>query len=235
MKKILLIPFFIFFIITSNSQVCGTPIPNNSLKKQVTPSTNKTSGASSPICVNVYFHIVRETNGSNAFVPNDVDDILNNLNEVFNPHGIFLNNSGTGFINNSGFVNIDDDNEANNLATINVIPDAINYYIVETLWNTPTGTVTGTALSIPSKALVIRNSRTLLETSPHELGHCLNLYHTFETAFGVEALNGSNCSSAGDLICDTPADSNQGPVGGFNPDLTNIMSYYPSRDHFTDD
>ena len=43
-------------------------------------------------------------------------------------------------------------------------------------------------------------------TFSHEMGHYFNLFHTFETAAGVECVNGDNCGIAGDLICDTPAD-----------------------------
>lgn len=41
----------------------------------------------------------------------------------------------------------------------------------------------------------------------HELGHTFGLYHIFETEFGVERADGSNCAESGDLICDTPAAS----------------------------
>ncbi|MEL6698858.1 MAG: zinc-dependent metalloprotease [Bacteroidota bacterium] len=79
----------------------------------------------------------------------------------------------------------------------------------------------------------------------HELGHFFGLYHTFESQFGEELVDGSNCSVAGDLLCDTEADhglqhrdvdsltcswlypnsvfdSNNEP---FRPSTTNFMSY----------
>ena len=89
---------------------------------------------------------------------------------------------------------------------------------------------------------------------PHELGHNFNLYHTFgnnNTGNSAELVTrgaGANCTSAGDLLCDTPADpyifpganiqsSSMGcPVyggtatdangDGYNPQTGNIMSYY---------
>ncbi len=39
----------------------------------------------------------------------------------------------------------------------------------------------------------------------HVFGHILGLYDTFE-GFTVELVDGSNCATAGDRLCDTPAD-----------------------------
>lgn len=40
---------------------------------------------------------------------------------------------------------------------------------------------------------------------PHLMGHYFGLYHTSNNP-GTELVNGSNCETAGDEICDTPAD-----------------------------
>ena len=85
-------------------------------------------------------------------------------------------------------------------------------------------------------------SKQSLGAVTHEMGHFFGLYHTFETQFGQELANGSNCITAGDLICDTPADpgaSNTAPpdcqllpytqdINGdwYVPHIGNIMSYY---------
>ncbi|MDR3287337.1 MAG: zinc-dependent metalloprotease [Prevotellaceae bacterium] len=77
----------------------------------------------------------------------------------------------------------------------------------------------------------------------HEFGHCLGLYHThsgsgcFDDANCSESINGSNCLTCGDLVCDTPADPclagnvnsscNYIGGGGYNPNTNNIMSYAP--------
>jgi hypothetical protein len=82
-------------------------------------------------------------------------------------------------------------------------------------------------------------------TVSHELGHYFSLEHTFETSHGLELVNGSNCATAGDSICDTPADpyvtgssyvnsnctftfTGKDTNGDYyDPDVSNIMSYYP--------
>ncbi len=78
----------------------------------------------------------------------------------------------------------------------------------------------------------------------HEMGHFFGLPHTF--AGSGELVNGSNCETAGDQICDTPADPYyddpdivwvdencifqplfQDANGEYyRPDVGNIMSYY---------
>ncbi len=40
----------------------------------------------------------------------------------------------------------------------------------------------------------------------HEMGHYFGLLHTHEAFYGLERADGSNCLTAGDRICDTPAD-----------------------------
>ena len=40
----------------------------------------------------------------------------------------------------------------------------------------------------------------------HQMGHFFGLYDTFETKFGAELADGTNCSTTGDLMCDTEAD-----------------------------
>jgi PKD repeat protein len=91
-------------------------------------------------------------------------------------------------------------------------------------------------------------------TLTHEVGHYLGLYHTHETAFGEEAVNGSDCLYEGDLLCDTPADPRLGTnidgggcvyIGNetdengnsYTPHVSNIMSYSRKecRFEFTED
>jgi hypothetical protein len=96
---------------------------------------------------------------------------------------------------------------------------------------------------------VVPDSLTVEIDIAHELGHFFGLYHPHDIFFGKEFVNESNCSTAGDLLCDTPAEPEQSllnlvdadchytgnilnsfvdPNGdGYVPSTTNIMSYTP--------
>ena len=71
----------------------------------------------------------------------------------------------------------------------------------------------------------------------HEFGHYFGLEHTFTTKYGIELPDGSNCETAGDRICDTPADPNASDIfvsyaecelfyGDYKPMINNMMAYY---------
>lgn len=234
MKKILL-TIALMSLTFSNviaQKICGTPDPENYENFQ-NLVIDENIDYDQPICINVFFHIIRNTNGTGGFDENQLASIIDNLNQFFNTFGIYFSKLGFDYIDNSDYLQVSE-NESGTLAQINNNPNAINYYIVNSLW----ANIAGTALSIPSNRLIIRGDYALTTTSPHEVGHCLNLFHTFQgTASGTsgcpEAIDGSNCSSCGDQVCDTPADANIGMNGGYSPDMTNIMSYYTNRNHFT--
>ncbi len=97
-----------------------------------------------------------------------------------------------------------------------------------------------------SSGIFIKKNCINVRVIAHEMGHFFNLLHTF-TGSGAELVDGSNCTTAGDLVCDTPADPfvdgtpqsqwvDQNCVfiyaltdatgNYYNPDLGNIMSYY---------
>ena len=74
----------------------------------------------------------------------------------------------------------------------------------------------GTAVGIPGASFVLggNNFGTNNITThfmSHEMGHCLGLFHTFhglcEGGSMNELVDGSNCLTAGDFVCDTPADN----------------------------
>lgn len=84
-------------------------------------------------------------------------------------------------------------------------------------------------------------SKTLITT--HEVGHCLGLLHTFHNE--CVAIANEPCNTVGDLVCDTPPESQSqysaySGCTGINPpfDFENIMSYYNfgrCAKHFTEE
>lgn len=126
----------------------------------------------------------------------------------------------------------------------------INMYLVDSFENpyARCGLATLNGINDPvSSYVLVRKSCLDARTIAHELGHFFNLKHTFE-GNGAELVDGSNCTTEGDGICDTPADpyvpgepfeaylgaqcrfiSGKRDAKGdyYNPDVGNIMSYYP--------
>jgi hypothetical protein len=235
MNKKLNLLFYLFSLIISTpfySQTsCGTS-QNSSVQNFNTEDNRYANGIS--ICINVQFHIVRLNDGTGGVTESYVDQINNLLNSHFNPHGIYINKVGIDYINNSTFYNMNDGN-FNSLISTNNNANAINFYLTNSC-----SSWAGKAESILSKNFVLVNSYGLTGVAAHEFGHCLNLWHTFQgtlsgTSGCAENINGSNCNTCGDYVCDTPADARIGVSGGYNPDMTNDMSYYDpnSLDHFT--
>jgi len=249
-NKILFSTIILVFLfnISSYGQIeCGTPSNSPNIDYG---SIISERGVFQPnpgsYCINVLFHIVRQTNGSGGFDANEIDNLVDLLNDSFNPHNIFIVSSGVNFINNSDYYNTvvsySGQNQGFNTSLFgNSANNSVNFYLVNSIRETnyPTDIYyEGIAQKIESKNLIVKNEKVLTSTSTHELGHCLNLFHTFKgTAIGTtgcaEAIDGSNCQECGDYICDTPADNNTGNNGGYSPDLTNVMSYYSTREYFS--
>ena len=114
-RKLLLIGILIWNLNSVFGQVCGTPHPTNPTVYSQEKINPQARGSSSALCIDVFFHIVRNTNGTNAFNTPNLNAIVNDLNEFYSPNNIIINNVGSGFINNTNFVNIDNDTEATNL------------------------------------------------------------------------------------------------------------------------
>lgn len=94
--------------------------------------------------------------------------------------------------------------------------------------------------------IVFLGGRGSVEVIAHEVGHVLGLMHTHDAVYGAELADGSNCTTAGDLICDTPAEPDLSQSGlvdpwtctyigtvtdangdPYSPMPTNVMSYAP--------
>jgi hypothetical protein len=206
--------------------------------------------------VRVKMHIVRMSNHTGGVTRAAIWGSLIRANSELDGAHIFL-------VPQDDIDYIDDDNYYLNIATqaqldalrtVRPQPNMLNIYFTQNL-ATETGGLCGqSSFTVSaSQGIVMANSCITGDSVlSHEIGHYWDLYHTHETAFGAECVNESNCSTAGDLLCDTPADPNvYGLVtsscqyvgsaldscshAAYSPNTHNTMSYtyFPCMNGFT--
>lgn len=183
--------------------------------------------------VRCVIHVLREDNGLGGLGASDVDSMLNVAQYHLSALGVVLVVLGRSDLANSHYY-ADPDSLAPQIFAEDPSQDAIDIYL-----GPPTGAATGLTQGIPSSALLLTGSLGSYSALTHLLGHCLGLYDTSESAFGLEEADGSNSANTGDLVADTSADPGlEGWVEsncelsaafadsfpGYSPDTTNIMS-----------
>ena len=211
-------------------------------------------------------HIVRYDDGSEGIPQYQIDQAIDDLNgHVQDTNLRFFQLGETLFIDDTEqaevMVNSEtmDYDEFYELLHIGNVSRTLNVYFVPFL------AFAGGISTFPDdplgQGIVIDNDYTGIgiyrAVFTHEVGHYFFLWHTHEfDSFGPECVDGSNCDTAGDLICDTQADPglNYGNVWAkiclyfgedtdscngdlYDPPTTNIMSYTPAEcmDVFTDE
>ncbi len=229
------------------------------------------SGAALPAITYVPIrpHIIRKADGTGGYTMASLNNVMALTNKYYlqNGNGIQFYFSGTtpDYIDNDALFtqyrqNIDD-------ATVapHDVANALNQYYINQFDNTSLGGYARFPVdNVASTRTIILNENYDDDMGnrlvPHELGHTFNLLHTHEPAYGYERVTrgvGANCTTAGDLVCDTPADpygrytgATFGCVTGcpatytclftddqnnlYAPSPTNIMSYYyPCTHDFT--
>ncbi len=202
-------------------------------------------------------HMVRDSFGEPNITQAEIDDEIDKLNADFAPICVDFEICDYRFLDNFQYDNIEDNAELNEMFTYYNEEFRINMYFISSSDSPFCGiaTLAGiTSMNNPGIAIlkgdcIGDDSRTV----SHEMGHYFGLLHTFEGSDGPtpELVDGSNCETAGDLVCDTPADPyvagdpadqyvdedmdcrfirqiRDGNSDWFVPDVGNIMSYYQS-------
>jgi hypothetical protein len=163
-----------------------------------------------PYHIPLTIHIVRRSDGTDGFTSGQLDTAMHDLNTAFESMDMrFFRYGQIDYINSDYFFDIpDDQNRRDELRQHNPVSNTINVYFTNLAGLCGQSSFTSSTF----QGVLIDNScagvATNPSTFPHEIGHYFDLYHTHETAFGVECPDGSNCTGAGDLLCDTPADPN---------------------------
>ncbi|MAD97375.1 MAG: hypothetical protein CMB99_08625 [Flavobacteriaceae bacterium] len=194
-------------------------------------------------------HIVRNfVGGTNTpFTETDLNDAITLMNSYFQNSGLeFFLCDGINYIDSNTFFNFDSSQESQ-LTSANQVSGLVNIYFVNSITTSGGGSAAGYAYlpGGPATILMTHSATKNGSTLTHEMGHFFGLAHTHGPVNGTlttELVNGSNCDTDGDLVCDTPADpqlggnnvdSNCNYTGNavdanfdpFDPDETNIMSY----------
>lgn len=190
--------------------------------------------------------------GKSNFSPSELNNVLINVNTIFNPIKASFKVCEITYVENFQYDTLNE--YFNGESNIKYhLPNRINMFFAADLIRTISkrkdvcgyaslGGIDGGDGTITIKKGDCINPLVIA----HELGHFFSLPHTFNGA-GDELADGSNCSIAGDGICDTPADPYNDPDkisdyvndncvfisekkdakgNYYDPDVSNIMGYY---------
>lgn len=175
-----------------------------SLQAQRNSSTAVTS-------VPVKAHVLRTDAGTGGLTEAQINSAFAIMNSYYaNANLEFFLCEGINFINNSTFYNFTISEEADLRAAYNV-DNVINIYFANEVTNSNNNGLCGYAYFPGGPEVIMMNNSCAMNgsTLSHEMGHFLGLSHTHgnsNTNLTNELVDGSNCDSAGDFICDTPAD-----------------------------
>lgn len=253
MKKIFTLFCSIFVLaLFANAQVfpCGTKsVPESSThRQQALLYNNLRASAVIPIKV----HVIRTNAGSTTVSYGNVQSQIALLNQQLSGSGLSFAECGpVEYINNTALYTFEKNVDESNLLGYQT-SNVVNVYYASTVYGSQ-GTLVGGYSFFPwypshgnHYIMIGSGSHNDNSTLVHEMGHFFGLYHTHETQQGIEYVNQSNCSWAGDQLCDTPADPNcytctnsncnytpngsscpfTDPLGAtYSPPTNNIMSY----------
>jgi hypothetical protein len=197
----------------------------------------------------VVAHIVLDSLGNPNIGAQGIYSNFNALNDYFEPICVSFEVCEIKYITNSTYNVHSEIAHWQDLQTLYHQKNRINVFYIEEFID-PVGVDGYAGLAgitrLDSSGMVLKKTSGV-RTLAHEMGHYFGLKHTFEGS-GAELVNGNNCNTIGDGICDTPADpfifgsnvtnyvnsscqfiSTVKDANGeyYNPIVGNVMSYYP--------
>ena len=212
------------------------------------------------ITVKIKWHVIANTDGDRAISAVRLATYLDQLNDAYAPMQVAFCADPVEhvIVNNQLFNNVTD---SYSLRRIEPTLDAIDIYWCPRM-NGGSGCGISSFTTSGTQGIVMASScagyTNVIGVLIHEVGHYFDLYHTHETAFGLDCPSSSGCSHDGDLVCDTPPSPNlnmsQCVINGscqfrstcsdsptncgevpWDPDTRNFMSYttVPCLERFT--
>lgn len=202
-------------------------------------------------------HVIRSSDGTGGICESDLYNAFSNLNTVYaDAFMSFFLCEGINYINEDELCHLNKGDETNLIERYNV-PGLINIYFTDNILGESDDTLCGYTDNSGRNDVIVLKSSCVTNSSSlaHEMGHFFSLIHTHgpdNTKLTTEFVDGSNCDTDGDGICDTPADpkltsknvnnfceytGTEKDAHGdlFAPDAQNIMSYSLKgcRSHFS--
>jgi hypothetical protein len=194
-------------------------------------------------------HIVVDSSGTAAVDSVTLKNEIGLMNKYFSPIGVKFEICKINRVPDYTLYDLTDKKEYQELWTQYRVDNRINMYFCNSY---PDGEMFGEAepngISKPDSAnILVLSAHASAARMAHLMGHFFGLVHTFETK--GELVDGSNCLTSGDNLCDTPADpfelgetpedylstqefcrftdrSKDSAGQYFVPDVGNIMSMY---------
>ncbi len=202
-------------------------------------------------------HIIRNSNGTGGLSIPELNDAISNLNEIYQDALMeFFLCDGINYIDDDRLCHFNKKDE-NTLTEKHNVAGLINIYFTDYIKNTSDENICGYSNNVARQDVIVMKNDCATNGSSlaHEMGHFFSLMHTHgpkNETLTTELVDGSNCDTDGDGICDTPADpkltdknvnnfckytGTETDAHGdtFNPDTQNMMSYSKKgcRTHFT--
>lgn len=246
------IVFFLAFLsfLSAQAQVqgdCGTELDSATLARlssTIAVRSTFVGQSRTVIEVPIQHFVFRTSSGNGGLTSGEIQDAMDALNANYLPIGIqFYECSAVRFVNSNTYYNYSQSQQSNLLATY-YVNDVLNVYHFNSVTSSGGSGLCGYSDFPPGPDIVMMDGSCTVNgsTLSHEVGHYFSLLHTHSTSAGDEYVDGSNCTTAGDLLCDTPADPTLGnsivntscvytgtgldPQGDpYQPDTRNLMSY----------
>jgi len=172
---------------------------------------SQTDSVNSLPCANRRFailaHVFLNQNLDTGITKAQIETFVDDLNNAWEPICMSFYLCEMRVHGNYNFSIWDDDRNKDEAIAIYGETNVINVYMMDSMGFPPAGGYASLAGISSTDDPFVAIKKTLGSgVWIHEFGHYFGLEHTHETRHGLELVNGSNCSTAGDKICDTPAD-----------------------------
>lgn len=195
----------------------------------------------------VVVHIVADSTKRLSVHPDTIKKQVSKMNAFFTPISVGFEVCKVDTIFNYKFYDLKDTMEYQEMLNQHRVNNRINMFVLNSYND---GELFGFAAQsgitqLTDGAIVLHRTFANAGVMAHLMGHYFGLDHTFETK--GELVDGSNCATTGDKLCDTPADpyekgdnvldyinakcefintSKDAKNQYYVPDVGNIMSYY---------